>query len=161
MRESKTSCIPPVSLLIAVVCCSVLLLFSLCQKMATNRRIFLKLVDELCQNRSQTPRTVIFCRHILPPNIASFRFVENRKWRMKSLVISQRRISSKSRLDSSNIRWTIHWGTPSDIESYTQETGRAGRDGEQSQAKFKPSPWREYDLNDDTCIQVLLQDLIK
>ena len=32
-------------------------------------------------------------------------------------------------LDCSNIRWIIHWGVPSDVETYIQETGRAGRDG--------------------------------
>ena len=31
-------------------------------------------------------------------------------------------------LDCPNVR-IIHWGPPSDIESYIQETGRAGRDG--------------------------------
>ena len=46
-------------------------------------------------------------------------------------------------LDSPNIRRIIHWGAPADIESYIQETGRAGRDGEQSHAVLrtcKPSP---------------------
>ena len=32
-------------------------------------------------------------------------------------------------LDCPNIREIIHWGPSSDIESYIQETGRAGRDG--------------------------------
>ena len=31
-------------------------------------------------------------------------------------------------LDYPNIRRIIHWGPPSDIEAYVQETGRAGRD---------------------------------
>ena len=33
-------------------------------------------------------------------------------------------------LDSLNVRNVIHWGPSSDIESYVQESGRAGRDGE-------------------------------
>lgn len=37
-------------------------------------------------------------------------------------------------LDCLNIHRIIHWGPPSDLESYIQETGRAGRDGEVAQA---------------------------
>ena len=33
-------------------------------------------------------------------------------------------------LDCPNIRWVIHWGPSADIESYLQEMGRAGRDGQ-------------------------------
>ena len=33
-------------------------------------------------------------------------------------------------VDCPNIRKIYHWGSPSDIEEYVQETGRAGRDGE-------------------------------
>ena len=39
-------------------------------------------------------------------------------------------------LDSPNIRRIIHWGPPADIESYMQETGRTGRDGQHSSAKL-------------------------
>ena len=37
-------------------------------------------------------------------------------------------------LDCPNIREVIHWGPSSDLESYIQETGRAGRDGYLSHA---------------------------
>ena len=33
-------------------------------------------------------------------------------------------------LDCPNVRRIIHWGPPSDVEAYLQETGRAGRDRE-------------------------------
>ena len=32
-------------------------------------------------------------------------------------------------IDTSNVRREIHWGVPSDVESYLQQTGRAGREG--------------------------------
>ena len=37
-------------------------------------------------------------------------------------------------LDSPNIRRIIHWGPPTDIELYVQETGRAGRDKQKAHA---------------------------
>ena len=36
-------------------------------------------------------------------------------------------------VDCRDIRTIIHWGVPSDIEQYVQETGRAGRDGLQEE----------------------------
>lgn len=45
-------------------------------------------------------------------------------------------IAFRMGLDSLNIRRIIHWGPSSDIESYSQETGRAGQDGLQAAAEL-------------------------
>lgn len=37
-------------------------------------------------------------------------------------------------IDCSDIRRIIHWGMPSTLEEYVQETGRSGRDGNPSEA---------------------------
>ena len=40
-------------------------------------------------------------------------------------------------LDSTNVRNVMHWGPSSDIESYLQESGRVGRDGEPAYASMQ------------------------
>lgn len=42
-------------------------------------------------------------------------------------------------IDCPNIRRIIHWGCPEDVETYMQETGRAGRDGLPATAKLYSS----------------------
>ena len=69
-------------------------------------------------------------------------------------------------LDCPNIRRVIHWGPSGDIESYLQETGRAGRDGLFAEAtlyytntdlgQIDDEPIKEYCRNKMTCRREML-----
>lgn len=66
-------------------------------------------------------------------------------------------------IDCPDIRRIIHWGTPSDVEEYVQETGRAGRDEEPSFAILYPKThhaiteeMKNYCSNETQCRRALL-----
>ena len=69
-------------------------------------------------------------------------------------------------LDCPNIRRVIHWGPSSDVESYLQETGRAGRDGQSATAtlfytnvdlgQIADASIKEYCRNRTTCRREML-----
>ena len=54
-------------------------------------------------------------------------------------------------IDCGDVREVVHVGAPDDVESYIQETGRAGRDGLAAMAMLLVTPCKRY-LKDDSII---------
>ena len=68
-------------------------------------------------------------------------------------------------IDVPNIHTVLHWGPPSDLEGYVQESGRGGRDGGATKAilyyakkdlRHTNEPMSNYCINNQQCRQIML-----
>lgn len=76
------------------------------------------------------------------------RFIENE---IPTLVATK---SFGMGIDKPNIRWTLHFGFPSSLEAFAQESGRAGRDEANSYCVLITSPAKNEDVRKILDLQI-------
>eukprot|EP00794_Sanderia_malayensis_P008486 gene8486-9392_t len=158
--------------------------------------IFQPVIDDLKANRYNTQRCIIFCQRLKSAR-ALYRLFDSQlrehfqeskpyeKYQGKTEDAAKEYISKSFAdingsvrvliatiafgmgVDCKGLRFVIHFGPPADIDSYCQETGRAGRDGKQSYALLIMYPrcmnskrvsieMKEYCSNTEKCRQDLI-----
>jgi ATP-dependent DNA helicase RecQ len=93
--------------------------------------------------------------HALPYHAGLDGFVRTKHQRIfqeQENIIIVATIAFGMGIDKPDVRFVVHLDMPKNIESYYQETGRAGRDGEASNA------WMAYDLSDIITIGKILEN---
>lgn len=84
-----------------------------------------------------------------------------RKWIKGDISIMACTSAFGMGIDKPNVRWVLHLGVPLNLESYVQEAGRAGRDGEFARCILFHNPFSEEALKNSTSSSFPSRDFIK